>query len=66
MFTKKDSRNFRPLIDGVTMEPLAWEEKTILCKFKLEKGYKIPSHHHPCEQTGYLITGKLNFRIDKT
>jgi quercetin dioxygenase-like cupin family protein len=66
MFTKKDTRNFRPLIEGVTMRPLAWEEKTILCEFKLEKGHKIPSHQHPYEQTGYLISGKLNFRIDKT
>jgi quercetin dioxygenase-like cupin family protein len=66
MFTKKDTRNFRPLIEGVTMRPLAWEEKTILCEFKLEKGHKIPSHQHPYEQTGYLISGKLNFRIAKT
>ncbi len=66
MFTKKDSLAFRPLIDGVTMRPLAWEDKTILCEFKLEKGYKIPSHQHPYEQTGYLLSGKLNFRIDKT
>jgi quercetin dioxygenase-like cupin family protein len=66
MFTKKDSHNFRSLIEGVKMRPLVWEEKTILCEFKLEKGYKIPSHQHPYEQTGYLLSGKLNFRIDKT
>jgi quercetin dioxygenase-like cupin family protein len=47
------------------MRPLAWEEKTILCEFKLEKGHKIPSHHHPYEQTGFLISGNINFRIDK-
>jgi len=63
MFTKKDSRTFQPLIDGVTMRPLAWENKTILCEFKLEKGKKLPIHHHPYEQTGYLLSGKLNFRI---
>lgn len=66
MFTKKENRSFRPLIDGVTMRPLAWGEKTILCEFKLEKGHKIPAHQHPYEQTGFLISGKLNFRIDKT
>jgi quercetin dioxygenase-like cupin family protein len=66
MFTKKDSHSFRSLIEGVKMRPLVWEEKTILCEFKLEKGYKIPSHQHPYEQTGYLLSGKLNFRIDKT
>jgi quercetin dioxygenase-like cupin family protein len=66
MFTKKDTRNFRPFIQGIKMRPLAWEDKTILCEFKLEKGFKIPSHQHPYEQTGYLISGKLNFRIDQT
>lgn len=64
MFTKKDSAGFKPLIDGITMRALAWEEKTLLCEFKLEKGSKIPPHKHPYEQTGYLVSGKLNFRID--
>jgi len=64
MFTKKDSKDFRPLIEGVLMRPLAFEEKTILCEFKLEKGFTLPAHNHPYEQTGYLISGKLNFRID--
>jgi len=63
MFTKNNLRNFKSLIDGVKMRPLAWEEKTLLCEFQLEKGYSIPSHHHPYEQTGNLISGKLNFRI---
>ena len=66
MFTKKDTLNFQPLINGVTMRPLVWEEKTLLCQFNLEKGYKIPAHQHPYEQTGYLISGKLRFRIDNT
>jgi quercetin dioxygenase-like cupin family protein len=66
MFTKKDTNNFRPLIDGVTMRPLVWEKNTLLCEFKLEKGAIIPPHHHPYEQTGHLISGKMNFRIDKT
>lgn len=65
MFTKKNSRSYRPLIEGVAMRPLAFEKKTLLCEFKLEKGYKLPSHQHPYEQTGYLIAGKMNFRIDK-
>lgn len=63
MFTKNNSRDFRPLIEGVTMRPLAFEEKTLLCEFKLEKGSALPAHDHPYEQTGYLISGKMNFRI---
>jgi quercetin dioxygenase-like cupin family protein len=65
MFTKKDYCDFRPLIDGVSMRPLAWEKNTLLCEFKLQKGFKIPAHQHPYEQTGHLISGKMNFRIDK-
>lgn len=66
MFTKKDTRDFRQLIDGVSMRPLAWEKKTLLCEFNLQRGFKIPAHQHPYEQTGHLISGKMNFRIDKT
>ncbi len=66
MFTKKDTRSFLPLIDGVTMRPLVWERNTLLCEFKLEKGHHIPAHQHPYEQSGHLISGKMNFRIGKT
>ncbi len=66
MFTKRNSHEYRALINGVSMRPLAWEEKTLLCEFKLEKGHKIPPHNHPYEQTGYLVSGKLNFRIENT
>ena len=65
MFTKNNARNFRPLIDGVTMRPLVFEDKSLLCEFKMEKGHLLPKHSHPYEQTGYLISGKLKFRIDK-
>jgi quercetin dioxygenase-like cupin family protein len=66
MFTKHNSRNFKPLITGVEMRPLAFEEKTLLCEFKLKKGASLPAHHHPYEQTGYLVSGKMDFRISET
>ena len=66
MFTKASSLNVKTLIKGVKMRPLVYEHNTLMCEFKLLKGHKLPSHHHPYEQTGYLISGKLNFRIDKT
>lgn len=37
MFTNKDSRNFRPKIEGAYMRPLAFEKKTIRCEFKVKK-----------------------------
>lgn len=63
MFLKYNTHPFRELIEGVSMQPLAFGVRTNLCEFRLKKGYSIPSHNHPYEQTGYLISGKLNFRI---
>lgn len=65
MFKKKESGQFRELIKGVKMKPLVFENKTILCEFHLEKGNVLPAHAHPYEQTGFLQSGKLNFRIDQ-
>jgi quercetin dioxygenase-like cupin family protein len=50
-------------MEGVTMRPLAFEKKSNLCEFHLSKGYRLPAHSHPYEQTGTLLSGKLNFRI---
>ena len=50
-------------MEGVSICPLVFEEKTIMCKFRLSKGAELPPHDHPYEQTGYLISGKLDFRI---
>ncbi|WP_321368861.1 cupin domain-containing protein [uncultured Draconibacterium sp.] len=63
MFTKHNSQSFRSLLPGIVMRPLAFEEKTILCEFKLKAGHDLPAHDHPYEQTGYLLSGRLNFRI---
>lgn len=63
MFTKRNTYDSRQLMKGVEMRPLAFGEKTNLCEFKLTKGHRLPSHSHPYEQTGTLISGKLNFRI---
>ena len=66
MFTKHNSKEFKPLIDGVLMRPLVFEEKTLMCEFQLQKGHILPSHHHLYEQFGYLVSGKLRFRIGET
>ena len=63
MFVKSNQKQLKPLIDGVFMKPMAYEEKSLLCEFLLKEGHKLPAHDHPYEQTGYLISGKLKFRI---
>ncbi len=63
MFTKKDKFGYQPILTGVRMRPLVYEQKTILCEFILEKGAKLPLHQHPYEQTGYLLSGRMRFNI---
>jgi quercetin dioxygenase-like cupin family protein len=64
MFIKSNKISYRPLIPGVMMRPLVYEQKTLMCEFLLEKGHRLPLHNHPYEQTGYLLSGRLKFRID--
>jgi len=66
MFAKTNTYPYRELMQGVTMRPVAQGEKGNLCEFRLSKGHRLPSHRHPYEQTGTLVSGKLNFRIENT
>lgn len=67
MFYKKDSTGYKTLLDGIHFKTLVYGSSTSLHEFKLDKGSTIPMHSHPNEQTGYLVSGKMNFILkDKT
>jgi quercetin dioxygenase-like cupin family protein len=38
-------------------------ERMMLCEVSLEAGSELPSHTHPHEQTGYLISGRLRLKV---
>jgi quercetin dioxygenase-like cupin family protein len=63
MFYKKENNPYRQPLEGVRFKSLVHGEKTHLTEFRLDKGSTIPAHAHPHEQTGYLITGKMKFKI---
>jgi quercetin dioxygenase-like cupin family protein len=66
MFKKQSRLTYRNLIAGVELGTMVHGEKTLMARFKLEKGCAIPAHHHPYEQTGLLISGKIVLTIDGT
>ena len=35
-----------------------------MTEFRLAKGSVLPHHHHPHEQTGYLVSGRLRLLVD--
>ena len=63
MFSAKNDSPLRALREGVRFKTVAAGDKTHLTEFHLAKGNVIPEHSHPHEQTGYLVSGRLKFRI---
>ena len=64
MFYKKSPGNYRKALEGVSYKTLAYGIRTSLSEFILEKRSVIPHHSHPHEQTGYMISGLMNFSIN--
>jgi len=63
--TAKASREgYIKVADGIERKTLVYGEKTLLTEFRLEKGKRLPFHTHPYEQTGYLVSGRLELIID--
>ena len=59
MFQKKSDDGYFSPLEGIEQKTLVYGEKTLMTEFKLKKGYTLPLHKHPNEQTGYLVEGKI-------
>lgn len=66
MFKKKSEMTYRKLLEGVKMGTMVHGEKTLMARFRLEKGCAIPDHNHLHEQTGLLLSGRMVFTVDGT
>ena len=63
MFVKADCTPFHDVIKGIEKRTLVYGEKTLMTEFRLQKDSTLPSHAHPHEQTGYLISGRIQLTI---
>jgi quercetin dioxygenase-like cupin family protein len=64
MFRKKGTADKRQLLDGVHLSTLVHGEKTLMGQFSIAKESAIPPHSHPHEQTGFMVSGKLRFKVE--
>ena len=64
MFKKSNLGELTEVIPGVHLKTTVYGEKTLMTNFRLEKGAVIPAHSHPFEQTGYLISGQMDFLVN--
>jgi quercetin dioxygenase-like cupin family protein len=51
------------MLPGIVRRTLNEGDRTMLCELKLAKGGHVPSHTHPHEQIGYLVSGRFRFRM---
>jgi len=64
MFKKTKSSGYTELVKGVHLKTLVHGHQTLMTEVKFEKGAIIPQHSHPHEQTGYLVSGQMEFLVD--
>jgi quercetin dioxygenase-like cupin family protein len=63
MFGKFEPTGYTEIFSGVELKTRVYGSKTLLAEFRFKKGHRIPSHQHPFEQTGYLISGNFHLTI---
>jgi len=51
------------MLPGVIRRTLSCGEHMLLCEITLASGSVVPLHDHPHEQIGYVVRGRLLFRI---
>jgi len=64
MFKKSNIGKHTELITGVHLKTMVYGTKTLLTEVRFEKGALIPAHSHPHEQTGYLVSGQMDFLVE--
>lgn len=63
MFEKHNTEGYKTPLSGIRMKTLCHGARTLMTEFVLERNSTLPVHFHPCEQTGYLVTGHIHLRI---
>ena len=63
MFEKTKPNGYTEVIPGIHLKTLVYGEKCLMTQVRLEKSAVIPQHGHPHEQTGYLVSGQMEFVI---
>lgn len=63
MFNKKSDSGFNEPFEGIRLKTLVHGEKTLMSEFRLTAGHELPEHSHPHEQTGYLVSGRMELIV---
>ena len=64
MFKKSNIGKHTEVIEGVHLKTMVYGDQTLMTEVRLEKGAVIPPHQHPHEQTGYMVSGHMDFLVN--
>jgi quercetin dioxygenase-like cupin family protein len=63
MFATTSTEGFEPALPGIERRTLVYGQLTLATEFRMQAGSTLPLHKHPCEQTGYLVSGRMRMTI---
>jgi quercetin dioxygenase-like cupin family protein len=63
MFRGHNPEGYLLVADGIRRKTLVHGDRTLMTEFLMEAGKILPLHSHPQEQTGYLVSGRINLFI---
>ena len=63
MFQERTDKGYKKVMEGIRLKTLVYGKKTLLAEFRLEGRAKLPIHSHPHEQTGFLVSGRMDLTI---
>jgi quercetin dioxygenase-like cupin family protein len=63
VFRQRNDNGYIDVLDKIQRKTLVYGEKTLLTEFRLAKGAVLPEHSHSHEQTGYLVSGRIDLTI---
>jgi len=52
------------MLPGLTRRTLISGQSMMVCEFTFDAHVEIPSHTHPNEQVGYIVSGRIRMTID--
>ena len=64
MFKPSKLTGHTEIVKGVHLKTLVYGDHTLMTEVKMDNGAVIPPHSHPHEQTGYLVSGQLEFVVN--
>jgi len=52
------------MVPGLIRRTLVSTDNLMICRFDLDEGVEIPSHSHPHDQAGYVVSGKIRITVN--